>query len=48
MYMQVTYITAKVDDEDAKIIFGASVDPSMTGMIRVSLVATGLERDKAK
>ncbi len=30
-------------DEDANIIFGASTDDSLTGRIRVSVVATGIE-----
>jgi len=36
-------ITNEVADESANIIFGASVDPSMEGNIRVSIVATGIE-----
>ena len=30
-------------DEDANIIFGSTVDPSLEGKIRVSVVATGIE-----
>jgi cell division protein FtsZ len=36
-------ITKEVDDESANIIFGAAVDSSMEGSIRVSIVATGIE-----
>jgi cell division protein FtsZ len=30
-------------DEDANIIFGSAIDPSLTGRIRVSVVATGID-----
>ena len=35
-------------DSDANIIFGATFDDSMDGMIRVSIVATGIEKESAK
>jgi cell division protein FtsZ len=35
-------------DEDANIIFGSSVDESMNGRIRVSVVATGIDAREAR
>jgi cell division protein FtsZ len=35
-------------DEDANIIFGSSIDESMNGRIRVSVVATGIDATVAK
>ncbi len=35
-------------DEEANIIFGSSVDESMNGRIRVSIVATGIKADEAE
>ena len=35
-------------DEDANIIFGATFDDTLEGVIRVSVVATGIDRDPAK
>ena len=40
------YITEKVLDPDANIIFGSSHDASLTGCICVSVVATGIEEDE--
>ncbi|CAJ1942420.1 unnamed protein product [Cylindrotheca closterium] len=37
-------ITGKVADENANIIFGSTHDKSLEGKIRVSLVATGIDR----
>mmetsp|Transcript_11231 Transcript_11231/g.27006 ORF Transcript_11231/g.27006 Transcript_11231/m.27006 type:complete len:404 (+) Transcript_11231:66-1277(+) len=37
-------ITSKVEDEHANVIFGSTHDPTLEGKIRVSLVATGIER----
>jgi cell division protein FtsZ len=34
-------------DEDADILFGSSIDPTLDGRIRVSIVATGLESEVA-
>jgi len=34
-------------DEDADILFGSSIDPTLEGRIRVSIVATGLESEAA-
>ncbi len=36
-------ISEQVDPEEANIIFGAAFDPSLDGMIRVSVVATGMD-----
>lgn len=36
-------ITSEIVDEEANIIFGASIDPSLDGSIRVSVVATGID-----
>jgi cell division protein FtsZ len=33
--------------EDANIIFGAVVDPTMEGRIKITVIATGFDRDKA-
>ncbi len=33
--------------EDANIIFGAVVDPSMQGQVKITVIATGFERDGA-
>ncbi len=35
-------------DEDANIIFGSSTDESLTGQMRVSVVATGIDTPKAE
>jgi cell division protein FtsZ len=37
------YITEKVLDPDANIIFGSAYDADLTGCVRVSVVATGIE-----
>jgi cell division protein FtsZ len=37
-------ITKKVIDESANIIFGSTFDPSLEGSIRVSVVATGIDK----
>jgi cell division protein FtsZ len=37
-------ITSRVSDESANIIFGSAYDPTLEGSIRVSVVATGIER----
>lgn len=37
------HITAEIEDENANIIFGSSFDPALEGVIRVSVVATGIE-----
>jgi len=34
-------------DEDADILFGSAIDPTLEGRIRVSIVATGLESEAA-
>jgi cell division protein FtsZ len=34
--------------EDANIIFGAVVDPSMDGRVKITVIATGFEREGAK
>jgi cell division protein FtsZ len=36
-------ITSEIVDEEANIIFGASIDPALDGSIRVSVVATGID-----
>ena len=41
------HVREKVDPE-ANIIFGSSVDESMTGTIRVSVVATGIDADQMR
>jgi len=33
--------------EDANIIFGAAVDPAMEGKIKITVIATGFDREKA-
>jgi len=33
--------------EDANIIFGAAVDPAMEGRIKITVIATGFDREKA-
>jgi cell division protein FtsZ len=46
----VTQISDVVKDaagEDAEIIFGTVNDPAMHGEIRVTVIATGFDRDKA-
>ncbi|MDJ0686385.1 MAG: cell division protein FtsZ [Alphaproteobacteria bacterium] len=35
-------------DEDANIIFGSTFDPDLQGLMRVSVVATGIEADAAQ
>ena len=35
-------------DEDANIIFGSIFDPEITGHLRVSVVATGIEREESE
>lgn len=37
------YITDRVLDPDANIIFGSAYDPNLTGCVRVSVVATGID-----
>jgi cell division protein FtsZ len=37
-------ITNKITDETANIIFGSTFDPSLEGSIRVSVVATGIDK----
>ena len=37
------YITERVRDPDANIIFGSAYDASLTGCVRVSVVATGID-----
>src|SRR5207247_11280667 len=47
---EVTQISDVVKDaagEDAEIIFGTVNDPAMHGEIRVTVIATGFDRDKA-
>jgi cell division protein FtsZ len=36
-------IVQEAADEDANIIFGAVVDPTMTGKVRISVIATGFD-----
>jgi cell division protein FtsZ len=43
----VNVITSELIDDNANIIFGASVDPSIEGAIRVSIVATGIDMPSA-
>lgn len=38
-----TYITERVRDPDANIIFGSAFDVNLTGYVRVSVVATGID-----
>lgn len=38
------FITSRVDDDDANIIFGSAYDESLKGSIRVSVVATGIDQ----
>src|SRR2546427_7268722 len=48
---EVTQISDVVKDaagEDAEIIFGTVNDPAMHGEIRVTVIATGVDRDKAE
>lgn len=42
------YITDKVIDPDANIIFGSAYDANLTGCVRVSVVATGIEENAAR
>jgi cell division protein FtsZ len=37
------YITERVRDPDANIIFGSAYDANLTGCVRVSVVATGID-----
>jgi cell division protein FtsZ len=37
------YITERVRDPDANIIFGSAYDATLTGCVRVSVVATGID-----
>lgn len=39
-------ITEAIQDEDANIIFGSAYDASLDGSIRVSVVATGIEKNE--
>mmetsp|Transcript_12502 Transcript_12502/g.26980 ORF Transcript_12502/g.26980 Transcript_12502/m.26980 type:complete len:612 (-) Transcript_12502:26-1861(-) len=39
------YITERVVDPDANIIFGSAYDSNLTGCVRVSVVATGIEEE---
>ena len=42
------YVTQRVNDQDANIIFGRSAyDESLQGSIRVSVVATGIDQTVA-
>ena len=41
-------ITSELEDENANIIFGSSFDSTLDGMIRVSVVATGIDITNAK
>lgn len=43
----VNTITSEILDEEAIIIFGASIDPALEGSIRVSIVATGIDLPNA-
>ena len=38
-----TYITERVRDPEANIIFGSAFDATLTGCVRVSVVATGID-----
>jgi cell division protein FtsZ len=38
-----TYITERVRDPEANIIFGSAFDANLTGCVRVSVVATGID-----
>jgi cell division protein FtsZ len=38
-------IREEVDNQDANIIFGSTFDPSLDGIIRVSVVATGIDSE---
>lgn len=40
------YITERVVDPDANIIFGSAYDPNLTGCVRVSVVATGIDENE--
>lgn len=42
------YVTERVRDPDANIIFGSAYDASLTGCVRVSVVATGIEEGSRK
>ena len=42
----VEYNTEKVLDPDANIIFGSAYDADLTGCVRVSVVATGIDEDE--
>lgn len=39
-------IREEVNNQDANIIFGSTFNPELTGIIRVSVVATGIDADK--
>ena len=39
------YITERVRDPDANIIFGSAYDSNLTGCLRVSVVATGIDEE---
>src|SRR5215470_2913829 len=40
-------IVQEAADEDANIIFGAVVDPSLTGKVKITVIATGFDRKGA-
>jgi len=40
-------IVQEAADEDANIIFGAVVDPSMEGRVKITVIATGFDRTRA-
>jgi len=42
------FITSRVNDDDANIIFGSAYDESLKGSIRVSVVATGIDQGQSK
>lgn len=41
------YVTQRVNDESANIIFGSAYDESLAGSIRVSVVATGIDQNSS-
>ena len=45
---EATSIIHAAAHEDANIIFGAVVDPSMDGRVKITVIATGFEREGAK
>ena len=45
---EASLIVQEAADEDANIIFGAVVDPTLTGKVKITVIATGFDEKGAK